>query len=218
MSEVTKPMAHQEAVKMHAVEGYLLNELTEEQRASFEEHYFECETCAEAVMAGQAFVSGIRPVPEPNRVPWWKVPIAVPRWTLWLLSGAMAASLGLVSIQQPWGLTAPMANTILLASKLQKGEDHGQLLTTPSATIEVNLPPDSNFAFYRLRIKGGDRPTSFSEILPSPPKDHEQRLSLQVPSKLLGSGHFEMDVEGLDSKDSRQGRSVGIYYFHVLKN
>jgi len=53
MSDYRQPMAHEEAEKTHAVESYLLNELTEEERSRFEEHYFECNECADAVMAGQ---------------------------------------------------------------------------------------------------------------------------------------------------------------------
>ena len=85
MSDTTNPMAHEEAEKIMAVESYLLNELTEEQRMRFEEHYFECAACADAVEAGQIFVSGI--CPSPDSVPWWQkivarlgAPLAVPAW------------------------------------------------------------------------------------------------------------------------------------------
>ncbi len=39
-------MDHQEAVRLEAVEKYLLDELSSRQRADFEEHYFTCPLCA----------------------------------------------------------------------------------------------------------------------------------------------------------------------------
>ncbi len=67
MNDDAEPMSHEEAEEVHAVEGYLLNDLTEWQRARFEAHYFECQECAEAICAGQALLDGIR-----HPQPWWK--------------------------------------------------------------------------------------------------------------------------------------------------
>jgi hypothetical protein len=52
---------HDAAVTCQAVEQYLLNDLSEEERAHFEKHYFECTECADAVAAGQVFVNHIGP-------------------------------------------------------------------------------------------------------------------------------------------------------------
>ena len=68
MNDQPEPMAHEEAERTNAAESYLLNELTEEQRARFEEHYFQCPICAEALLAGQTLIEGVRRQPEP----WWK--------------------------------------------------------------------------------------------------------------------------------------------------
>lgn len=40
-------MTHQDAIDTHAGERYLLNEMPELERYAFEEHFFECEVCAE---------------------------------------------------------------------------------------------------------------------------------------------------------------------------
>jgi hypothetical protein len=42
-------MDHEQAVKMHAAERYLLDELSPEERSDFEEHYFLCLECADEV-------------------------------------------------------------------------------------------------------------------------------------------------------------------------
>src|SRR5688572_10058371 len=55
-------MDHEQAVKMQAPERYLLNELTQEERDDFEEHYFVCTDCAEEVRAAFTFRDNARAV------------------------------------------------------------------------------------------------------------------------------------------------------------
>lgn len=43
---------HRQAVSLQAVESYLLDELRSPLREEFEEHYFDCPECAEALRAG----------------------------------------------------------------------------------------------------------------------------------------------------------------------
>ena len=138
-------MAHKEAEKTMAVDRYLLNELTQEERLRFEEHYFECGDCADAVEAGQIFISGIRPIPEP--VPWWRrlvelvnAPIAVPAWRMWILGGAAGrvfGSCGFSGSGPPAVLAdAGLANTVLLAGETVKGPDEDKTYSLPKL-----LPP-----------------------------------------------------------------------------
>jgi len=68
MDDDIEPMGHEEAERANAVERYLLNELTDEQRMRFEAHYFECSLCADGILAGQALIEGLRKPPTP----WWK--------------------------------------------------------------------------------------------------------------------------------------------------
>jgi hypothetical protein len=162
MSDMTKPMAHQEAETMNAVDLYLLNELTEEQRRRFEEHYFDCATCAEAVEAGQTFVRSIRPAPEV--VPWRNrvlgrlaKPMLVPAWRQWAYGGVTALSLIAVGWQHFYPIFASKAraNTTIQARELEKGEDSEKAYTlrTPSATVELNLPSDAEFLCIAWSLK-----------------------------------------------------------------
>ena len=75
MIDDTEPMSHEDAEELNAVEGYLLDDLTEDQRLRFEAHYFECQTCAEAIAAAQMLLESIR-YPEP----WWKRVWSRLRW------------------------------------------------------------------------------------------------------------------------------------------
>jgi hypothetical protein len=55
-------MDHNEAVRLHAAEKYLLGELPKEQHAAFEEHYFDCSACAEEMKTTIAFMESARQV------------------------------------------------------------------------------------------------------------------------------------------------------------
>jgi len=53
-------MNHQDATQAMVVEKYVLNELTPELRAEFEEHYFECAECAMDLRATAAFLDAAK--------------------------------------------------------------------------------------------------------------------------------------------------------------
>jgi hypothetical protein len=214
MSDITNQKAHREAEKTKAVESYLLNEMTEEQRMRFEEHYFECAACADAVQAGQAFIGGVHPIPEP--VPWWKR--EVPAWRVWALAGATAALLAVTTVGQFHTAPMAMANTIIQAEELTKGPERTYQPKTPSVTVEATLFDSSAFPFYRMDIAGKDNGKTFSQVVPAPPKDADPRLSVQIERQALGYGRFEVTVTGLTSRDERRGPPVETYYFQIDKN
>ena len=68
----SKPMDHNQSTNLMAVEKYLLEELTPEQRDEFEDHFFDCQECALDVQATAAFMAAARqefeahPVPKPG--------------------------------------------------------------------------------------------------------------------------------------------------------
>ncbi len=55
-------MDHNEAVRLRAVEKYVLGELAPSQRDEFEAHYFDCQECAQDVKAVAEFVDNVRAV------------------------------------------------------------------------------------------------------------------------------------------------------------
>ena len=55
-------MDHQQAIKSHAAERYLLDELSSEERDDFEEHYFSCMQCADGVRAAFALADNAKAV------------------------------------------------------------------------------------------------------------------------------------------------------------
>jgi hypothetical protein len=53
-------MTHQQALSTFASERYLLDEMTEPERSTFEEHYFSCTACAEDLRSGALMRDGAR--------------------------------------------------------------------------------------------------------------------------------------------------------------
>src|SRR5215470_11161944 len=93
-----KNMDHTEAVKLQAVEKYILGELTPPLRDEFEAHYFDCMECSLNLRSGVAFAAASRQyfaeaaahavvVPTPRRdwFAWFKPLVAVPVFAALLL-------------------------------------------------------------------------------------------------------------------------------------
>ena len=53
-------MNHDDAIGVQATERYLLDELPDQERDAFEEHYFGCAACADDVRNGSAFVGALK--------------------------------------------------------------------------------------------------------------------------------------------------------------
>lgn len=86
-------MDHNRALKLQAVERYLLGGLTPEERDSFEEHFFSCAECAGAVRAATVFRANAR---EVLREP--VVPERESRWFAWPSLIPVAASVMLLGV------------------------------------------------------------------------------------------------------------------------
>ena len=52
-------MTHAQAVATHAAERYLLDEMPELERYTFEAHFFDCDECAESVRTGALMREGV---------------------------------------------------------------------------------------------------------------------------------------------------------------
>ena len=53
-------MTHQQALDTMAAERYLLDEMTEIEKHAFEEHYFDCDDCAQEVRLGEQIRAEVR--------------------------------------------------------------------------------------------------------------------------------------------------------------
>ena len=91
-------MDHHQAMEGKATERYLLGEMSEPERFAFEDHYFQCVTCADDVRAGSAMVRGIQAVGREDAAVRPRAAAAAPaeragsRWWGWFSPAALATS------------------------------------------------------------------------------------------------------------------------------
>jgi hypothetical protein len=124
-------MDHDTIAETHAVERYLLDEMSADEREQFETHFFECEACAEDVLSGSMFVANSRavfaedaeakpvraPDPVPEKRPWWTA-IMRPVWGV-ALAGALAI-FGVIRVAMP-----PAGVPAVVELRLDPGEKRG---------------------------------------------------------------------------------------------
>jgi hypothetical protein len=216
---------HDRAVDSYAVERYLLNEMGEDEKLRFEQHYFECTACLKEVESGQTFVRSIRP---PNRpfgfralASFWK------KWQATVLYPAAAALLGMVAFQNLYvipGLQGQLAGvlptTLVTAHQGERGgtssDEKGQLVNTTYVTIDLDLPASASFPFYRVAVVDGLKPTKvlLSKVIPAPASVGSP-LAFTVSKKVLGRGKYNAKVVGLSSEKSIDGTVLPSSYFDL---
>ena len=120
-------MDHEQAVKMQAPERYLLDELSQDERDDFEEHFFTCANCADEVTAAFAFKDNAKAVFESERQAAAAAPVAATlvtpaqarsRWA-WLDRLFPAPSPR--SSMGAWGVAVPAAAMILMGVAVYQG-------------------------------------------------------------------------------------------------
>src|SRR5690242_16400545 len=95
-------MTHDEAIREQATERSLLGELSEDARAQFEEHFFDCTTCAADVTAGAQLVDALRLEDSYAGSPAREIHLVPKRTSIWArpwLVPALAASLLVIAYQ-----------------------------------------------------------------------------------------------------------------------
>lgn len=205
-------MDHDEAVRQHATERYLLNELEPEVRDQFEDHLFDCQDCALDVRAAAMFVEQSKvalaepPVLSPVRVP--DRATAKPGWFAWLRPAfavpALALLLAVVGYQNfvtvpglmeaanrpqvsPWASVnvstrGPAAKQIAL----HPGEGFGLL---------INLPPEDGFASYTADLYNPAQKLEWSGAVPKTSAADGRQIF--IPGGKLQTGIYSLVVHGV---------------------
>jgi hypothetical protein len=207
-------MNHDQAIREQVVERYLLGELSEDARADFEDHFFDCALCAADLKDGAMFVDTLRLDPRPvgsaqpkihlvakhNPAPWlrpWLVP-------------ALAASLLVVAYQNVLVLPglrhivavaqAPaVMNNIVLANIDARGAEMPKLLAPAhgSFLISVDVPSKSEYASYICALYNASGERLWQ--MPITAQQAENTVSLRVPTDKATDGTNELRVLGIPS-------------------
>src|SRR4051812_8439741 len=162
-------MTHHDAVETMAVERYLLGEMSEQERETFEDHYFSCADCADDLRTAAAMLEGARsglakstganvtPMRAPRRAPAsWYRSSALP----WAIAATLAIAAGYQSL---WTVPSLRRGTpLVLAPVALRPASRGAEATiragqsSPVAlAVEVNDSPEhSDLTFDLVRGDG----------------------------------------------------------------
>jgi hypothetical protein len=203
-------MNHVEAVKTLAIERYLLEEMTPEERESFEEHFFSCAECGEDARHAATMRDGVRSglagegtgvgagergrvLPLRSAAAGWRSSVALP----WAAAALLAIGLGYQTVEGPL-LARHQADSIALTPSTLRPASRGQeAVVSPGpggiVTLAVDLggAPFDRDIRYELARPDGKAIASGAAPLPSPGAP----LLLMVPASLLtGSERFVLTL------------------------
>jgi hypothetical protein len=231
-------MDHQEAIRLVAVENYLLDELPPPQRDAFEAHFFECGLCAKDLRMTAEFLDLAREELRRNPIGGF-VPRAVkPSWLelLWrpmVSAPALAVLLAVIAYQnvvvyprlggEIAQLSRPhIVSTVALIGANSRG---GALPAATAATsqpvlLSVDIPATKQFPGYACVLVD----SSGASVWRVPVSQEQARdtVSIAVPAGNLRPGDYTLIVEGLSSQGTAKGgaavgaTAVARYSFTLL--
>ena len=212
-------MTHQEAIDTLAAERYLLDEMPADERSAFEEHFFDCEACADDMRNAAAMLQGARS--GFAGVPGGAQSVATRRRFAWYRSVALpwaaAAALALVAGYQAFWLIPSLRRdeAVALVPVTLHPASRGAEPVVPiargarGATLAVDgIESDGRTVKWTLTASDGRIVTSGEA--PTPPPGAP--LLLFMPSwTLTGGMHYILAFR--EAPDP--GRSLGEYRFAV---
>ncbi len=228
-------MDHSYATETKAAEQYLLGEMTESQRTDFEEHFFMCPDCAEAVRLGTYLVDNarlLRPeqledskpagrvVPMPSRLR----PDGGRRW---LAPAGIAATLlvALAGYQNLVEIPALRAGTLLVTvptmlKSTVRGEagTQGQRIAVRPGQmyvpLEMDLNPEKPFPFYSAEL---DTPAGQALMQAAGEAPPNGTLQVQLPVTTLSPGPYVVVIRGEAGAASAPGPEVARFPIELVR-
>jgi len=205
-------MEHDEAIRCRAAERYVAQELTAEEQAGFEEHFFDCPTCAKAVRCELTFNANMRAAlrqplahtaaaiaPSQRVPPMWR------RCRDWLRARpalalsyganvAWAAAVALLLLTGARNGVQPRLMGAYFAPGSARGAGDVHELARGSAVYLVRFPRTASTAYsYEILDVAGKRESAASLQAPAA---GDEDLYLEVPVKGLSAGIHTLEVHG----------------------
>jgi anti-sigma factor RsiW len=201
-------MNHVEAVKTLAIERYLLEEMTPDERDAFEAHFFSCAECADDAREAAAMREGVRGgllptaraslergdgarvIPMRPAAARWRSSVALP----WAAAALLAVGLGYQTVAGPRPQLGSFALTPATLRPASRGQEAvvspgpGAILTL---AVDLGGAPFEGDIQYELARADGKTVTSGS----APPPLPGAPLLLMVPNTTLtGSERFVLTL------------------------
>lgn len=217
-------MNHTEATELKATERYLLNELTPDQRDAFEEHYFDCQECAEDLRAASVFVEEAKvqlpalvadtaPARQPvqlrpeRRKPWWSF-LTLPAFA----APAFAALLAVIAYQNFATIPAlrsaadePRVTPWTMLHAGTRGSDAVRVDADRhnGATVFIDLPLEPVYASYAFDLTDPAGKRVWGQTIQRTghgdegQADQGMRVSLLIPGAHLQPGTYTLTISGI---------------------
>lgn len=222
-------MDHKEAIRIQAVDRYLLGEMTAADRMEFEEHFFTCGECSEDLHMGAILVDNSRAVlrekffdPVPASLD------ATPHrsgWSFWSLRIPLAVSIALVGLVGYQNLRVLPEYRRQLAENVASAVPPRTLLrpAVRGAVPLISLP--KNLRFFEIAaeevdpVAGGyhclilDAQGKTVAGFPAPSVDPGEKLNILLDSRQTPGGQYTLVV-----RKSSDDSEVGRYPFSIGTN
>jgi len=205
-------MDHETAIRIQAAERYVLEEFPPEERAEFEEHYFECPECADEVRSASIFAANAKVVLREERAadlarlergggrPAWR------GW--WVLAASAALNLALLA---GFGLErfGPHASQATLEPQLystmavtaaSRGSQPTAALAAGSQFFGVHFDvmPGQQFQSFEYQIVDAQGAVRETKSVPAPGGAGSD-MYLSVPVVSLEAGQYTLVLRGRHS-------------------
>lgn len=208
-------MNHSEAHATNASDRYLLGQLGAAEADAFEEHYFDCEACAEDVRLGTRFLEAgrrvVRETGEPAATPAPVIPITSrPRWNRWIPAAAAAAILAIpINVGLLMRMQSAVPRMVQVTASANPADALGTAeflelgvraasdpLVVTGGPVYFNVPlVDPPVATYEIQILDAAGKVVSERQHPSQVVDAKQ---LSVNTDVLQPGNYQLVIFGIE--------------------
>lgn len=220
-------MNHEDAVRVSAVERYVLDEMIGPEREAFEEHYFTCPECAEALTDSVTLADNAREVFKDRKL--FKPYTGPGRWAWlnrWLVPQAMAPALVALALLLAVGylalITVPrMNNRLKLATAPQPVLAFALHAESRGATQTIEVPRHATYYTVYFDLPASGAAVYFCEIhdaagrlrdsLTVPQNEMTDTLNLLLNTARVPPGDYTLVVRTSPGSPTEVGR----YHFTV---
>jgi putative zinc finger protein len=227
-------MDHQEALRLQAVEKYILGELTPALREQFEEHYFDCPECAKDLKAVGNFVTASRLVLQDEEISSRVAPhaaaLARPGWFNWLQPvislPAIMALTAIVVFQLTIAIrSARKQAAVQTVAEVYEASYHLKGATRGAEATKIVIRRDESFALDFDFIPGQIFPSYNGSLLDSSGQavlvfglKEEQRnkeVHLVIPAGKVRAGSYELVVAGTSGSSNQNSKDNEVLRFSL---
>jgi hypothetical protein len=211
-------MDHAEAIKMGAVERYMLADLSVSEVEEFERHFFDCPQCSEELRTLSILRENARAVfieqhssPSISGVPVSHQPVTPPKsgrtgWRFWspMLAPALALLIAAVYVGYLTGERKTGEPQSVNAYPLYAASRGAETVIAPPAgakffTLYMDRTWDRDFASYRAVLRDDSQAGSERLSMALPASEPGRAIQILFPAHALAAGRYVLTILGKDN-------------------